>query len=183
MRIVGGAFRGTTLYGPKGSGVRPTSDRAREALFNILAPRIEGAWFLDLYAGTGAVGLEALSRGAGYLCSVEIDTIDLIRKNAAKCGVTTSEKFKVIRGKALQAIEVLRERGERFDIIYADPPWKQGREEETLAAARWLLKEGGTIILEAFHKRALAPIPGLAPAGSRRYGDTALFFFEPQPGG
>ena len=180
MRIIGGEFGGVGLFSPKGSDVRPTSDRAREALFNIIGDRIEGARLLDLFGGSGAVALEALSRGAAHVSVVELKHIDLIRRNAAKCGVTPSARFHVIRGDAFAAVDELDRRGERFDLVYADPPWGEGLEQRLADEAPRLLKAGGWLILESFFKMA-PPTPAdqlCVLAKSRRYGDTVLHFYE-----
>lgn len=183
MRIIGGSFGGTVLSSPKGNAVRPTSEKAREALFDIIGPRIEGSSFLDLYGGSGAVGLEALSRGAAHVTIVEASRIDLIRKNAARCRITISEKFHVIRGETKKAVKEMKRRGQKFDFVFADPPWHEGLEAEAVNCAVKLLKEGGGFILEAHHKTK----PPAPPEGawqnprleeSRRYGDTVLHFYR-----
>jgi 16S rRNA (guanine(966)-N(2))-methyltransferase RsmD len=183
VRIIGGSFGGTVLSSPKGNAVRPTSEKAREALFNIIGPRIEGSSFLDLYGGSGAVGLEALSRGAAHVTIVEASRIDLIRKNSAKCGVTDPERFNVIRGGVFKAARAMEKRGEIFDFVFADPPWHEGLEAEAVNCAVKLLKEGGGFILEAHHKtKPPAPPEGASQnprlEESRRYGDTVLHFYR-----
>ncbi|MGK7344619.1 MAG: 16S rRNA (guanine(966)-N(2))-methyltransferase RsmD [Candidatus Nitrospinota bacterium M3_3B_026] len=183
MRIIGGVYRGRRLAGPKGDDVRPTPDRVREALFNIIGARIEGAAFLDLFSGTGAAALEAISRGAARAAVVELKHIDLVRENAAKLGVSTPDPLRGIRGDVFDAVETMAERGERFNIIFADPPWKAGLEERVVNEAARLLAPGGTLVLEAFHKTE-APKPAgadIAMTGTRRYGDTALIFYERLP--
>lgn len=183
MRIIGGSFKGAVLYGPKGADTRPTSDKVREALFNIIGSQIEGASFLDLFGGTGAVGFEALSRGASQVTIVEADQIDLIRKNAAKLKIETSERFHVIKGDTLKAIQVMEKRNQMFDFIFADPPWSKGHETETVKNAARILNFDGTLILEAFHKTeppqpaSSEQKPGIGLKQTRRWGDTALHFY------
>ena len=129
MRIIAGDFKGRRLKAPDWDGLRPTSDKLRETLFNVVAPRIDGARVLDVFAGTGAVGLEALSRGAERAVFIESDrrALALIHENAALCGV--SERCAIIRGAAehvlLNAID-----GDPFDLVMLDPPY----EHEPLAA-------------------------------------------------
>lgn len=187
MRVIGGRFGGLTLYGPKGLETRPTSDRAREALFNILGAKVTGARFLDLYAGTGAVGIEALSRGAAAVTMVESASVELIRKNLARLPHAAGAQLThVIRGGVEQAARTLCQRGERYDIIFADPPWDAGLEGETLRAAAPLLEEEGVLILEARHKTAAPSPEGMCGAHgtpltltqSRRYGDTVFHFYR-----
>ena len=187
MRVIGGRFGGLTLYSPKGLETRPTSDRAREALFNILGANVAGARFLDLYAGTGAVGIESLSRGAAAVTMVESASVELIRKNLARLPHAAGAQLThVIRGPVAQAARLMRERGERYDIIFADPPWDGGLEKETLAAAAPLLEEEGVLIMETRHKTP-APSPEshcdahgtpLTLTQSRRYGDTVFHFYR-----
>ncbi len=125
MRIIAGTFKGRTLSAPSWDGLRPTSDRLRETLFNVLAPRIGGARVLDLYAGTGAVGIEALSRGAAHATFVEQDrrAQDLIAANLAKCGVT--EGCAIIRASAGRAVEQMLRSPSfvPFDLVLLDPPY------------------------------------------------------------
>jgi len=164
---------------PKDAQIRPTSDKARESLFNIIAPRIPGSSFLDLFAGSGAVGLEAISRGAGRVVMVELERIDLIRRNSAKCGLTTSEKFHVMRGDVFDALGIIKKRGEKFDHIFADPPWKEKMEIKIVTASAGLLKSEGSLIIEAFRKTEPPDgLAGLRLADSRRYGDAILLFYR-----
>jgi 16S rRNA (guanine966-N2)-methyltransferase len=186
MRIVAGRFRGTALAAPKNFDIRPTSDRVREALFNILAHgiegcRIEGARVLDLFAGTGALGLEALSRGAAYVHFVEesAEARGLIRRNVealSAMGVT-----KIYRRDAtnLGAAGTLRP----FDLVFADPPYGKGLAEKALAAARaggWLAPGATAVIEERADAEIAAPL-SFAAIDRRVYGDTALHFFRFAP--
>src|SRR5262245_19979731 len=120
MRIVAGTLKGRTLKPPAWDGLRPTSDRLRETLFNVLAPRMAGSRFLDIYAGTGAIGIEALSRGARHVTFVESDrrAQALIAENLLRCGV--AEGYAIIRAAAPQALERLAGEPtlEPFDLIY-----------------------------------------------------------------
>lgn len=180
MRVIGGRYRGAALLGPPGKTARPTKDMVREALFNILAGRIDGARFLDLYGGSGAIAIEALSRGAGGVVTVERYHSDLIRKNIKKLRIPSTDPIEVIAGEAKKIANRFAAKGKRFDFIYADPPWDEEMEEETVNFAAPLLDENGILVLEAFHKKE-APRPpegsGLHLVKSRRYGDTALHFY------
>lgn len=127
MRITGGEYRGRRLRSPRGERVRPTQDRVREALFAMLAAEVRGARFLDLYAGTGAVGLEALSRGAAEVVWVEEDprACRLARANVSLLSGGTAE---VICADVMRWLEGAG-RGRRFDIVFADPPYGESRQE------------------------------------------------------
>src|SRR5512132_3129607 len=119
MRVIAGTYKGRTLKSPTWEGVRPTSDKLRETLFNILAPRIGGARVLDGYAGTGAVGIEALSRGAAHVTFVEQDRRAgaLVADNLAHCGVT--DGYVIIRASVVRALDDLGP--ELFDVMFFDP--------------------------------------------------------------
>lgn len=176
MRIVGGRWGGRRLAAPRGSATRPTSDRVREALFSILADRVAGARVLDLCAGSGALGLEALSRGATHATFVERDrkTADVIRANAAALAVSP-DAYRLIVEPARRAIE--RE-GPAFDLVLCDPPWSDvpAIAGALFAAAPRLLDPRGTLVLE--HRAGEAPpvSNGLRAVDARKYGDTALLF-------
>src|SRR5262252_3555379 len=122
MRIIAGRFKGRRLKAPTSDGLRPTSDKLRETLFNILAPRVAGARVLDGYAGTGAVGIEALSRGATAVTFVEQDrrAQALIAENLAHCGI--SGGYAIIRSSAQRAISELQAQRATFELILLDPP-------------------------------------------------------------
>ena len=122
MRIIAGQYRGQRLKAPKGPQTRPTASRLREALFNICQNRIERARFLDLYAGSGAMGFEALSRGAESAVFIDAhkEAIQCIEANAASLQVQS--QIQVFRGEAIATLAWLEKQGDPFDIIYADPP-------------------------------------------------------------
>lgn len=168
MRVIAGAAKGRPLRTVKGREIRPTSDRVKETLFNIVMPRVAGSLFLDLFAGSGAVGIEALSRGADSAVFVELMTSHLrvIEANLSATGL--SERAEVIRRDARAAITDLARRGRRFDLIFIDPPYGQGLVDEALGliSANGLLAEGGWAVCE-HHKKDLAPalVPGSSPAG------------------
>lgn len=179
MRIIGGLYRGSVLLSPKGESVRPTSGRAKEALFNILNPRIAGARFLDLFGGAGAIGLEAASRGAGQVVIVEKTKGALIEKNIEKLKIGDSGQVAVMKTDVVTACGKLESEDAVFDIVFADPPWEAGYEETALSCCERLLTDDGLFILEAFHKKAPpGGEPSFSHTGSRRYGDTAFHFYQ-----
>jgi 16S rRNA (guanine(966)-N(2))-methyltransferase RsmD len=184
MRIIAGEFRSRRLDAPPGMATRPTSDRLREALFNVLAPRIAGVDFLDLYAGSGAVGLEALSRGAARVVFVEraAGAVGVLRGNLAKLGVTAGVSVQVSSvGSALRKMSAAG--GEGFDLIFLDPPYDEGEEYVlTLRGlggeAIGLLKPGALVIAE--HRRKERLEDGYGRLGRTRLleqGDAALSFY------
>ena len=132
MRIIGGRLKGRRLDAPTWQGLRPTSDKLRETLFNVLQGRMAGARFLDVFAGTGAVGIEALSRGAAEITFIEKDprAVALIEANLAACGIEAD--YNIRRGEVLAA---LRDAGATFDVILLDPPYDLHPVSPTLEAA------------------------------------------------
>lgn len=176
MRVTGGAARGRRLASPRRPGVRPTGSRVREALFDILGARIRGAAVLDLFAGTGAIGVEALSRGADGAVFVERDrrAARLIETNLSRAGLTGAGR--VLAMPADRAIERLEAAGDRFDLVFADPPYEAGVREALLRRAAGLMKEGALLVVEhATRAPVAAPADGPLRTGRRyRYGDTTL---------
>ncbi len=182
MRIVGGEFRGRNLVTPASDAIRPTTDRTRQALFNILehryADRIEDARVLDLFAGTGALGLEALSRGASFALFVEEAAAAraLIRTNVENLGL--QGRSKIFRRDATRLGEV----GTMlpFDLVLADPPYGKGFGEQALAAARsggWL-KPGALIMVEEAAGSPFQPPEGFRLIERREYGTSCASFVE-----
>ena len=174
MRLTGGEARGRRLKAPRGLRTRPTSDRVREALFDILGARIEDARFLDAYAGTGAVGCEALSRGAGRVVFLEREPIalGLIAENL-KLGAW-SDAAEIVEGDARAALRRLEADGTRFEIVYLDPPYDDPDLPDALALSAHLLVPGGMVIVEHRSSCAVEVPAGLLPVRSYRHGDTAL---------
>ncbi|UCH33359.1 MAG: pantetheine-phosphate adenylyltransferase [Armatimonadota bacterium] len=186
MRIVGGESRGRKLKSPKGRSVRPTSEKTREALFDMLGARVVGSRFLDLFAGAGAIGLEALSRGAERVVMVEASerAAGTIRQNVQAVG--RPEQVTVMRAKAAAAVRGLAAAGAKFDIVFMDPPYRDRRAlERTLeetACRGGVLAEGAVVIAEHdAHGEPLKAPDGLTIERSRRFGDAALTFFRPMP--
>ena len=177
MRIIAGEFKGRRLKAPAWDGLRPTSDKLRETLFNILARRIAGAAVLDVFAGTGAVGLESLSRGATRAVFIEQDRrgAELISANAALCGV--ENRCVIIRDRAERALK--RQRADQlFDVIVLDPPYDFEPLGEVLDAAVGHLAPGGVLILEHAYRRAVPAVSGARHTRTVRSGDSALTMIE-----
>ena len=181
MRIIAGDLKGRRLKPPSWAGLRPTSDKLRETLFNILAARIAGARLLDLYAGTGAVGIEALSRGAAQVTFVEQDrrAEALIEENLARCGVV--EGYAIIRASVVRGLERLREQP-AFDLIVLDPPYasqNSGEIGRVMAAAADVMAPGGVLILEHARKRHAPETAGrLVRSREVTSGNSALAFYK-----
>jgi 16S rRNA (guanine(966)-N(2))-methyltransferase RsmD len=178
MRIVAGAFRGRRLKSPTWEGLRPTSDRLRETLFNILGPSIRGSRVLDGYAGTGAIGIEALSRGAAHVTFVERDprAVKLIEDNLALLGTAAGAKPVIIRAGLVDAGARLS--GQVFDLIILDPPYADTAVTEALGAAHGLAADGGRIVVEhASRYAAPAEQSGLRLKRTVTAGDSALSFY------
>ncbi len=176
MRIIAGIHKGRTLKTPAWDGLRPTSDRLRETLFNILAPRITGARVLDLYAGTGAVALEALSRGAAQAVCVESDrrAQALIAENRARVG--EEGRCMIVRDGAERALRAPIAGGP-FDIVFLDPPYDADGLEAMTAAALGQRADGGVVVLEHASRRNPPSTSVLVPARTVRAGDSALTFY------
>jgi 16S rRNA (guanine966-N2)-methyltransferase len=176
VRIIAGRLKGRTLEGPRAPGVRPTSDGLRETLFNVLGPRVVEARVLDAFAGTGAVGLEAFSRGARQITFVESDraTARLLADNIARC-------------EAAGACMIVREtfaaaRLGQFDLVWLDPPYDLPELDAEVARAAALVDAGGLLIVEHSRRRTLPDV--VAPLVRIRVlvaGDSALAFFAPAP--
>lgn len=181
MRIIGGWLGSRTLQAPPGLATRPTSDRLRETLFNVLAPRMEGAAFLDLYAGSGAVGFEALSRGAARVVFVEraAPALKVLRTNLLRLEINGG--FDVFAG---SVSAFLRRAGAGFDVVFLDPPYDAEAEYAAAlgllgGAALALLNEGGLVIAEHRRKEKLNERFGaLARTRLLQQGDAALSFYS-----
>jgi 16S rRNA (guanine966-N2)-methyltransferase len=179
VRIVAGTFRGRQLKSPTWDGLRPTSDRLRETLFNILGPSVRGARVLDGYAGTGAIGIEALSRGAAQLTFVERDprAVKLIEANLAIVGGGTGVKPVIIRAGLTDAVTRLS--GQVFDLIILDPPYADTAAAEALDAAGPLAgRETRLIVEHSSRYAAAAEQGGLRLTRTVKAGDSALSFYE-----
>lgn len=172
MRVIAGEFKGRRLNTPKWEGLRPTSDKLRETLFNVVAQRVPDARVLDLYAGTGAIGIEALSRGAMHVTFVDIDARarTLIEENLQRCGV--SDRYVIIRTpQSLPAGS--------FDLVVLDPPYAEPDLSATVAAAEPLIAPGGLLVLEHARRRPAPEHVGrLNRTRDLISGDSALAFYS-----
>ena len=177
MRIIAGELRGRRIDAPSWEGLRPTSDILRETLFNMLAASVVGANVLDAYAGTGAVGIEALSRGAAHVTFVDRDrrATALIDANLGRLGVR--DRYAIIRAELADAIRQLRAR--RFDIIFLDPPYGPATLADALSLAAPLTTDDTVVVLEHAARDAAPEFAGaLVRVRDRRSGDSALSFFR-----
>jgi 16S rRNA (guanine966-N2)-methyltransferase len=180
VRVIAGAYKGRRLTAPSWDGLRPTSDKLRETLFNVLAPRIGGARVLDGYAGTGAIGIEAASRGAAHVTFVERDrrAQALIAENLAHCGVP-ADGYVIIRASVSRALDDLH--AAPFDIMIFDPPYDDEIDPVIAAAARHLAP-GGVVVLEHARRRATAERAGtLQRIRELSSGDSGLTFYGMTP--
>lgn len=180
MRVIGGTARGIRLVAPKGEKTRPTADRVKESLFNILGGRPDGAEVLDLYAGSGSLGIEALSRGASRAVFVEADRrcAGLIRENLRRAGL--EERAEVLAAR-VPLPKPLRRRLGRYHLIFLDPPYERG---EVARALRWIEEEelcapGGWVVVERSAKEEIpSDLTKLVLLGDRAYGGTVISFLE-----
>jgi 16S rRNA (guanine(966)-N(2))-methyltransferase RsmD len=175
MRVIAGEFRSRKLVSVEGLGTRPTSDRLRETLFNILGQEVSGAVFVDAYAGTGAVGIEALSRGARQVVFLEQDrrALEAIRLNIAALKVDAA-RARIIPGSAPHKL-----RGIEADIVFLDPPYDK---EDEYAAALGALRENPPRLAIVQHSKRFVPGEELGPLVRGRVvkqGDNALSFYTP----
>ncbi len=177
MRVIAGTFKGRRLKAPTWEGLRPTSDKLRETLFNILAPRIAGARVLDGYAGTGALGIEALSRGAQHVAFIERNrrAIALIEENLRTCGVEAD--YTIECG---DVPSVLRRAtpDTAFDIILLDPPYDLPNVKEALEAAAAHLSTAGVVVLERATRREPEAPPSLLRVRDVKSGDSTLTVYR-----
>lgn len=174
MRVIAGTHGGRRLSAPRGGATRPTSDRVREALFSILAPRLPGARVLDGFAGSGALGIEALSRGAGEVVFVDSApaAIAVVRANLAALGLSAE----VRRGDAVAHLRSAREAARHYDLALLDPPYAMGRDlgPALSAALPGALAPGALVVSESDRRAPL--LLELPMTDERRYGDTLLRF-------
>lgn len=180
MRVISGTAKGRKLKAPKGN-IRPLSDQAKEALFNILQNKISDSYFLDLFAGTGSVGIEALSRGATLSIFVEIDkrTVNVIRENLEDCGF--SDRAEVYALDVVRALKILKRKAAKFDIIFLGAPYDSPNLEIALQELSdgSLLKAETVVVAEHRRQRKLEASYGKLQAfREARYGETVLTFYE-----
>jgi 16S rRNA (guanine966-N2)-methyltransferase len=181
MKVIGGHARGRRLKAPKGQSVRPTSARVKEALFNILPHELSGVKILDLFAGSGNVTIEALSRGAAeaVLVDAAADSGKVIRENLQRLDLLDRTKIWIMP--VTRAIRRLERQGETFDMIFLDPPYGHGLVETTakLIARAGLLRDAGVLIAEhCVRDQVGVRYDSLVLEDQRRYGETLLSFFK-----
>ena len=181
MRVISGTANRRRLVTPKGLKVRPTTDRIKETLFNILAPRIADTKFLDLFAGSGSIGIEALSRGAAGCVFVDNDrdSMRCIKENLESCKL--ADRAQTVFSDAVRAVMGLKAQGRKFDIIFMDPPYGKEIEKEVLYSMRdALLTEDGLIIVEAQSDTDFGYLEeiGLKSVRIKEYGSNKHIFIE-----
>ena len=183
MRIISGTARGTKLYTLEGLNTRPTLDRVRESLFNIIQNNLKGAVVLDLFAGSGQLGIEALSRGAdkAYLCDINRDAVKMIKQNLEKTKL--KDKAVVINEDYKKALRTLNT-NEKFDIIFIDPPYKEDIAVDSIIDIihESRLKENGIMIIETDEierdLREINKIENIKIIDQRKYGRASLIFIK-----
>ena len=182
MRVIAGSARGVRLSAPAGMQTRPTADRVKEALFSIIASQrdLAGTRVLDICAGTGSLGIEALSRGAAFCCFIEQErpVLALLEKNLARTGL--DNRGECLAHDAIKGLNLLSRQGKTFDIVFFDPPYSSNlyaTVPEALSSLS-LLSDGGLLVAECSARIPLAERYGMLVRIDRRvYGDTVLEFF------
>lgn len=179
MRVVAGSARGLKLNTPMDDRVRPTTDRVKESMFNIINVMVYDSKVLDLFSGSGALGIESLSRGAreAYFCDKSRDSIRVLKSNIEK--TKFEDKSKVIMGDFKETLRKLYMDKEKFDLIFVDPPYFEGLFEQVLELIDQyqLLEEDGRIIVEHDAKVAIEEVGHLEKIKEKKYGNTKLTFF------
>ena len=181
MRIIAGRYKGRRLNGPLWEGTRPTSDQLRETLFNIISPKINGARVLDGFSGTGALGIEALSRGAEAITFIDDDlrAVQLIKKNLEACGVL--DGYTILRNDVQVALNRMSA-DTLFDIMLFDPPYAVSGLDDVLQAGAQHLLPDGILIVEHSVRRALKKPSNISIIREVRTGDSVLSFLEAKTG-
>lgn len=186
MRITAGTAGGTILASPKGPAIRPTPDKVKQAVFSSLGERVVGARVLDLFTGSGALGLEALSRGAASAALVDASRfcMEAVRTNADKARLL--DLVEVHRSDSIRFIEQLAQAGKQFDLIFADPPYEKSRRSEASLARKLLncpalvsiLAPDGLLVLEHFKDDSLEAVESWEVQRELRHGDTVVVFLR-----
>jgi len=187
VRIVGGTAKGRRLKSPKTAGTRPVIDRVKTALFDILGARVSGARFLDLFAGTGSVGLEALSRGAARATFVEMShqVVAVLRDNVRATGL--GDRADIMQGDAFRFLDQAAAQGRQYDMVYIAPPQYHQMAARALAQVDRLpiMSDGALAIVQIFPKERVdleqVSLRAFRLVDERRYGSTLLLFYEHQP--
>ncbi|MBM7856195.1 16S rRNA (guanine(966)-N(2))-methyltransferase RsmD [Desulfohalotomaculum tongense] len=181
MRVIAGSAKKTLLKSPKGKNTRPTADRVKESVFNILSSRVLGSVFLDLFAGSGAMAIEALSRGAEQAVLVERDyrNVKLIKENLRITKLW--DRAEILGRDVFQAIKNLGQDNKKFDIIYIDPPYRAGYYQKVLEEIVDcdLICRGGIVVVES--SKQLPPpetVKTISRVRTQKYGDTMVSFYQ-----
>ncbi|WP_310550037.1 16S rRNA (guanine(966)-N(2))-methyltransferase RsmD [Paenibacillus glufosinatiresistens] len=181
MRVVSGTAKGRPLKSVPGTGTRPTTDKVKEAVFSMIGPYFEGGAALDLFAGTGGLGIEALSRGMERAVFIDMEprSIETIRANLKATGMT--ERAEVYRNDAVRALAALEKRGRAFDLVFLDPPYRMKHGHELMASmdAKGLLAADAVIVLE--HESDYEypeTLPGFERIRHSKYGETAISLYR-----
>ncbi len=184
MRVISGLYKGRKLHGPRGLDLRPTGDRLKETVFNILGPGLQGSVFVDAFSGTGSIGIEALSRGAKEVVFIESgkEGVSLIRQNLQLCGVTAG--FRLLAQDIFSAFRALGREGFSGDTVYLDPPydWQPYKDLIDTLAAVSIVGPASRVILE-HHRKSSIPETGTGYRLMRqvRQGDSCLSFYAVSP--
>ena len=178
MRIIAGEARSRTIKAPEGRDTRPTLDRVRENVFNILQLRVRGARTLDLFAGSGAMSLEAVSRGAAFAVLVDHDRAAIAAEKANVEALRFTDRTRIMPMDWKRAVAQLRTEGERFDLVFLDPPYAMHDMREVMEALVPLLNDEALVVLE--HQAGVMPATAESyrMTDSRRYGFAQISFFE-----
>lgn len=179
VRVISGSARGLKLNTPGDDRVRPTTDRVKESMFNIVQDWVYDSQVLDLFAGSGALGIEALSRGASQavFCDNSLDSIKIIKSNIEKARVV--DRSQIVSGDFKRCLRDMEAKNQSFDMIFVDPPYYKGLFEEVLGTIRSckILKKDGIVIVEHDAKRPIGRVEGLEVYKEKKYGITMLTFY------
>ena len=179
VRVISGSARGLKLNTPGDERVRPTTDRVKESMFNIVQDWVYDSQVLDLFAGSGALGIEALSRGASQavFCDNSLDSIKIIKSNIEKARV--ADRSQIVSGDFKRCLRDMGAKNQSFDMIFVDPPYYKGLFEEVLDTIRAckILKKDGIVIVEHDAKRTIGQVEGLEVYKEKKYGITMLTFY------
>ncbi|MDD5020298.1 MAG: 16S rRNA (guanine(966)-N(2))-methyltransferase RsmD [Candidatus Omnitrophica bacterium] len=183
MRIIAGKFKGRLISFPK--HIRPTQDKVRQAIFDTLGGAVHGASVLELFAGSGALGIESLSRGASSACFIDIDrrSTDVMARNFEALGLARDKggKVRLYTNDAFRALRILEKKGEQFDLVFLDPPYHKGLAKKALKTlvSSGILPPRSFVIVEHAKTDDLGPVPGaLVRVKETDYGDIKVSFFQ-----
>lgn len=182
MRVIAGKYKGRRLETPRGQSIRPTTDKVKEAMFSILNEKLYGARVIDLFSGTGGLGIEALSRGAAYcwFCDKSREALSLIKYNLDHCGIGAEEGAEILAGTFQKNLAAIGDSGEKADIIILDPPYSEGLYDECfrIISELQLLAEDGIIVAEhSTDDRLAEEYTGFSKIKERKYGTMTLSIY------